>query len=418
VKKALELRASFLRELAESETVPSILGQETVNELLEKEMAELMQLEITLDMMDSAAVKRYLENINRTYAQSGENALLAWDYVRAMNLISEGYLVGFYAFEEALELSLEFAIDLQGAFSSWDALYGDYLAGFAFWNYGDENDPATENYRRAELIRGLKFLSYGPYSFSYDTPLTADWPAPPGAETAKSEYMDLIQDIIAPINKHGHPYNAVFSTGEEVEFRLTGDMFAWINRDALIMDAAMSYGWDAMTNYENSPVTPAILINAGVAVGFECDPPQVIRKVDITETAYPHLEFSDLRTACVKVVFADDFSDLQKQEFEAVIYLTLNGKRIPLSETVISGMLFDTNAAYVLDQQAFTRTITRTTIVVFIISFIAIVFPIVLLLRRRKKRLAYWRAQWGKAAALEEPEESGNSDADDKHTSL
>ncbi|OON94577.1 MAG: hypothetical protein ATN32_01455 [Candidatus Epulonipiscium fishelsonii] len=68
------------------------------------------------------------------YNEFGETAIDGWDYVRAINLISQCYLAGYFEKEEALEKSKEIAILVKTKFSSWEALINSYLFGCEFKN--------------------------------------------------------------------------------------------------------------------------------------------------------------------------------------------------------------------------------------------------------------------------------------------
>ncbi len=84
----------------------------------------------------------------------GERRATAWDYSRAMQVLRESCLAGYYTETEQLDSMLTIALDIQGAYSSWDEFAESYLVGFRWWS-GSE----AEYYGRIQLYETLKFYT-------------------------------------------------------------------------------------------------------------------------------------------------------------------------------------------------------------------------------------------------------------------
>ncbi len=102
------------------------------------------------------------------YEQYGAEAIDAWDYCRALNLMGFFYLAGYYTETEALDGSLEIAKTLQGKFDSWDALVESYLRGYEYWAEESSDE-------RREIYEDLKKRDDNPYSVDYNTELVKSW---------------------------------------------------------------------------------------------------------------------------------------------------------------------------------------------------------------------------------------------------
>lgn len=110
----------------------------------------------------------YYTNTYAMYEQYGEHAIDAWDYCRALNLMSFYYLAGYYTEEEALDGSLEIAQLLQPMYDSWDELVDSYLRGYEYWSEGSSD-------ARREIYDSLKSRSDNPYAVDYHTTLEKTW---------------------------------------------------------------------------------------------------------------------------------------------------------------------------------------------------------------------------------------------------
>lgn len=102
------------------------------------------------------------------YEKYGAEAIDAWDYCRALNLMGFFYLAGYYDKTEALDSSLEIAKTLQAKFNSWDALVDSYLRGYEYW--AEESSDA-----RREVYEDLKQRDDNPYRVDYNTELEKTW---------------------------------------------------------------------------------------------------------------------------------------------------------------------------------------------------------------------------------------------------
>lgn len=116
----------------------------------------------------------YLSMMN-AYRTHGLEAIDAWDYCRALQLLGWYYLAGYYTEEETLDRSLEIAQQLQLRFSSWDKLVESYLWGYNYWAEDDPNDPESDTAARKKIYEQLKSAQDSPYSLSWNTALTKDW---------------------------------------------------------------------------------------------------------------------------------------------------------------------------------------------------------------------------------------------------
>ena len=67
------------------------------------------------------------------YQRSGEGAIDAWDYCRAMQVTREAYLAGYITEEEELNQMLQTAQVMQTRFNSWDEAMESYLRGYEYW---------------------------------------------------------------------------------------------------------------------------------------------------------------------------------------------------------------------------------------------------------------------------------------------
>lgn len=102
------------------------------------------------------------------YDKYGEHAIDAWDYARAMNLVSFYYVAGYYTEEEALDKSLEIAKVFQPMYSSWDEMIDSYLLGYEYWAEESSDE------RRA-IYEDLKSRDDNPYAVDYNTTLEKTW---------------------------------------------------------------------------------------------------------------------------------------------------------------------------------------------------------------------------------------------------
>ncbi|MCD8213682.1 MAG: DUF1266 domain-containing protein [Campylobacter sp.] len=92
----------------------------------------------------------------------------AWDYSRAMQLLSSCYLAGYISRDEALERSLKIALFIQKEFNSWDEFMNSYIEGYKLWS--NSNDT-----QREMIYKRLKSARNSIYSVPWNLKLKKDW---------------------------------------------------------------------------------------------------------------------------------------------------------------------------------------------------------------------------------------------------
>ncbi len=102
------------------------------------------------------------------YEQYGENTAAAWDYSRAMWLLSYYYLADYYTEEEALDQSLALAQTIQTTVDSWDSFMESYFAGYEYWSEESSDE-------RRKIYTTLKLSTNSPFSLDWNTPLEKTW---------------------------------------------------------------------------------------------------------------------------------------------------------------------------------------------------------------------------------------------------
>ena len=83
---------------------------------------------------------------HRAQYQGPAHEIAAWDYSRALSLLSSGYLIGYLTREEALDRSLPIAQICQQEYQSWDDFMAAYFKGYEFWS--GESSILRENIYR------------------------------------------------------------------------------------------------------------------------------------------------------------------------------------------------------------------------------------------------------------------------------
>lgn len=68
----------------------------------------------------------------KAYEEIGSDAVSAWDYSRAISVLADGCVAGYYTKEEALDRALEIAGVMQGIYGSWDAFMESCLMGYEY----------------------------------------------------------------------------------------------------------------------------------------------------------------------------------------------------------------------------------------------------------------------------------------------
>lgn len=102
------------------------------------------------------------------YETYGEKTIAAWDYSRAMSVLSYYYIAGYYTETEALDLSLEVAKEIQSTFDSWDAYMESYMIGYEYW----AEESSAE---RRDIYEELQAAEDNPYAIDWNLTLEKSW---------------------------------------------------------------------------------------------------------------------------------------------------------------------------------------------------------------------------------------------------
>ncbi len=81
------------------------------------------------------------------YLKHGKTAIDAWDYSRAMSLLSMYYIADIYTLREALNISYSIAKQIQLKYSSWEDFFESYIMGFEY-SYKKDDAVIREIYER------------------------------------------------------------------------------------------------------------------------------------------------------------------------------------------------------------------------------------------------------------------------------
>lgn len=105
------------------------------------------RLKIAWGITDKESAKRMVSRLKA----NGDYDKDAWDYCRAMQVIQEAYLSGYFTETEKLDMMLDVALAIQSSYSSWDEMTESYLDGYRYWS-GTETGYQT----RKQLYQDLK----------------------------------------------------------------------------------------------------------------------------------------------------------------------------------------------------------------------------------------------------------------------
>ena len=125
------------------------------------------EFESELKGLDDREDIMFFRNMFEAYEAFGDKAILAWDLSRATQLCADGYIAGFYSYDEAVDKALAVGKIIQGQFDSWDDFYSSYLYGYAYWSEDDLEDPKSDYSRRVKILKDLKA--------DRKSPLNLDW---------------------------------------------------------------------------------------------------------------------------------------------------------------------------------------------------------------------------------------------------
>ncbi len=124
-------------------------------------MTQAELLAFTQEVTGDETKGYYLANAYYNYKKYGPKAIDAWDYCRAMSLISWYYVAGYYSESEAMNKSLEVAQIMQTKFSSWDALMDSYFRGYEYWAESSSDE-------RRSIYEEIKTRSDSPYHLNWN----------------------------------------------------------------------------------------------------------------------------------------------------------------------------------------------------------------------------------------------------------
>lgn len=163
----------WLREEGHRETF-----REYRKELEDMELLDV-NADVFLETLTSSEMEGYLFRYVIVYSlyQSGldEDAIAAWDLCRINQLCGDFYICGYMTYEEAMDISLENSLVLQGKYASWDELVNSYMLGYQFWKSDPcttEDSPTLQRYHYYEML--LEMLD-GPYELDWNMELKKDW---------------------------------------------------------------------------------------------------------------------------------------------------------------------------------------------------------------------------------------------------
>lgn len=111
--------------------------------------------------------RRYAQ-FYKAYGEKGADAVSAWDYSRAVSVLADGYVAGYYTKEEALDRCMEIAGMMQGMYGSWDAFIDSYLLGYEY--YAEESSGG-----RREIYAEIKEAEDSPYRLDWNLALKKKW---------------------------------------------------------------------------------------------------------------------------------------------------------------------------------------------------------------------------------------------------
>ena len=133
---------------------------------------------------------------------------------------------------------------------------------------------------------------------------------------ANAQSLGVITGLAAPINLNASHDTSVVNPGRVLYFPLTADIFLF----------------EGMPGAPGGSVTPALLAQNNVTMGYETSHSQLVRSVTISTTAH-----QGSITSAVRVEFAENFHSLNSINFEISVYLSIAGTRIRSHEVTLSG---------------------------------------------------------------------------------
>ncbi len=140
------------------------IGESGVGEVPEEERIDFLLESFVIDEEEAENYKNWYA----LYERYGDDALAGWDYSRAMSLLGNYYLAGYYTETEALDKSLEVAKLIQETFDSWDGFMESYFVGYEYW--GEESSE-----ERRGIYEDIKAQADSPYNIDWNLTLEKSW---------------------------------------------------------------------------------------------------------------------------------------------------------------------------------------------------------------------------------------------------
>lgn len=100
--------------------------------------------------------------------KGNEGDIGAWDYSRAMSLLSSAYVCAYIGKQEALDRSLEIAKVIQSSYTSWDDFMNSYLKGYEYWS---NHTPKG----RWQIYENLRKQKNSLYNIPWNLELKREW---------------------------------------------------------------------------------------------------------------------------------------------------------------------------------------------------------------------------------------------------
>ena len=155
------------------ETIDSLVaGRHNPRLLAELEYYDIISMDKeifaeALQDVDNRLDVLFFQNIFDAYQRFGENAIFAWDLSRAVQLCADGYIAGFYSYEESTAKARKIGEIIQNTFDSWDDFYASYFYGYAYWSEDDIEDNNSNYTKRIKILDELKKDANGPLGLDW-----------------------------------------------------------------------------------------------------------------------------------------------------------------------------------------------------------------------------------------------------------
>ncbi len=130
------------------------------------------------DLLKGNPVQAYYQAIeNGSVSEVNENVYYAcaWDLQRVIFLSGLGYYAGYMTKNEALDMSLKAAIEIQKIFTNWDHFNMSYLIGHMLWCGVGFEVVGQNPYTRKKIYDFEKDRIYNPWLIDWNTNLKKEW---------------------------------------------------------------------------------------------------------------------------------------------------------------------------------------------------------------------------------------------------